>query len=463
MFGSSKRKHAVDNNGKITNGKEKKSVDYYLKPKKKKYKPFLIFFGLVILAVLVWMGANAYSAYSKIVTKNDSSAPFFDFLDKATPDQLKGEGDGRINILLLGAGGENHPGGTLTDTIQVVSIDPNNKKIAALSIPRDLYVEVPNYGGVKINQVYQIGAEDEETYGSGAEIIKNTISEILDLPIHYYIKMDFDGFKKIIDEVGGVDINVETTISDPYYPAEDMIGYNPFYIEAGQQQMNGTVALKYARSRETTSDFDRSARQQQILIALRDKVLNLGFLTNPTKLVSMMQILGDHLRTDLGADEMKRLAEIVKDVDTGSMVSKVLDTSDDGPLTGFSNGGYYIQPKTGNWKEVQRIAHEIFSDPYLANENARLEVLNGTSQVGMGKEVSDTLTSYGYNVVNLDTADENYPRTILYDYSNGQYPYTVKFLSDRYNVQVKEQPSTSQSKVDMELIVGEDYLNDANN
>lgn len=461
MFGSSKRKHAVDKNGKITKN-DKKTVDYYLKPKKKRYKPFLIFFGLVILAIVIWMGANAYGAYSKIVTKNDNSAPFFNFFDKAAPDQLRGEGDGRINVLLLGVGGASHPGGTLTDTIQVLSIDPNNNKIAALSIPRDLYVKVEDYGGVKINQVYQIGAENEELYGSGADLMKDTVSEILDLPIHYYVKMDFDGFKKIINEVDGVDIDVPSAISDPYYPAEDMIGYDPFYIEAGAQHMNGSTALKYARSRETTSDFDRSARQQQILIALRDKVLNLGFLTNPTKLVSMMNILGDHLRTDIQADEMKRMAELVKDVDTGSMATKVLDTSAEGPLEGFSNGGYYLQPKTGNWKEIQRIAHEIFTDPYLSEENARLEVLNGTTQVGMGKEVSDTLISYGYNVINLDTADENYENTILYDYTGGKFPYTVKFLQDRYNTKVKKQPSTSNTDVDMVLIVGEDYIEDAN-
>lgn len=461
MFGSAKRKHAVDKNGKITK-QDKKTVDYYLKPKKKKYKPFLIFIGLVILAVLIWMGANAYGAYSKIITKNDSSVPFFDFFDNAAPDQLKGEGDGRINVLLLGVGGNNHPGGTLTDTIQVLSIDPENKKIAALSIPRDLYVTVEDYGGVKINQVYQIGAENEGLYGGGPQLMKETVSEILDLPIHYYVKLDFEGFKDIINEVGGIDIDVPTAISDPYYPAEDMVGYDPFYIEAGEQYMNGATALKYARSRETTSDFDRSARQQQILLALRDKVLNLGFLANPTKLVSMMQILGDHLRTDIQADEINRMAELVKDVDTGNMATAVLDSSSDGPLVSMSNGGYYLTTRTGDWTEVQRIAHEIFTDPYLAQENARLEILNGTSQVGMGKEVSDTLISYGYNVVNLDTADENYPKTILYDYSNGEFPYTVKFLQDRYNAQVKNQPSTSSTDVDMVLVVGEDYIEDAN-
>lgn len=458
MFGSSKRQHAVDKNGKITN-KDRKTVDYYLKPKNKKYKPVLIFLGLVILSILIWIGANAYSAYSKIITKNDNSAPFFDFFNNADPNKLQGEGDGRINILLLGIGGENHPGGMLTDTIQIVSIDPNNNKIAALSIPRDLYVTVPQYGGVKINQVYQIGQGNEKVYGSGPDLAKDIVSEILDLPIHYYVKMDFDGFKKIIDEAGGIDIDVPNTISDPYYPDEDMIGYNPFYIEAGKQQMNGSTALKYARSRETTSDFDRSARQQQILIALRNKVLNLGFLTNPSKLTGMMQILGDHLRTDLQINEIKRLAEIVKNVDTDGMVAKVLDSSTDSPLIAVSDGGYYLKPKTGNWKEVQRIAHEIFTDPYLAQENAKLEILNGTSQVGYGKEVSDTLISYGYNIANLDTADKDYSKTFLYDYSNGKYPYTIKFLSDRYNAEVKKQPANSNSGIDITLIVGKDYIN----
>jgi len=225
--------------------------------------------------------------------------------------------------------------------------------------------------------------------------------------------------------------------------------------------MDGTTALKYARSRETTSDFDRSARQQQILMALAKKATTLDILANPAKLTGIMQVLGDHLRTDIQVNEMQRLAELIKEVDTKNIVSKVLDNSAEGPLTdGNIDGGYYLTTKTGNWNEVQRIAHELFSDPYLQKENARLELLNGTETSGLAKEVSDMLISYGYNVVNLDKAPKTYEETTLYDYSNGKYQYTVKFLTERYNAKVITQPTSSKSGIDLTLVVGENYFDD---
>jgi hypothetical protein len=239
-----------------------------------------------------------------------------------------------------------------------------------------------------------------------------------------------------------------------------MIGYEPFYIQAGEQHMDGNTALKYARSRETTSDFDRSRRQQEILIALKNKVMNAEILANPSTFTGILQVLGDHLRTDVQLDEMERLVELLKEIDTQNIVSKVLDNSTDGPLIdGSIEGGYYLVTKSGDWTDVQRIAHEIFTDPYLAEENARLELLNGTTTNGVAKQISDTLISYGYNVVNLDMAPKTYTKTTIYDYTNGKYPYTIEFLKNRYDAEVIAQPSTSKTGIDISLIVGENYLN----
>lgn len=449
MFG--KNKKTVENNIETSS-----VLDKHLKPKKKLNKYTLIVIGILVL-VLGWFGFSAFKSYSKILTKNNKYAsPILSFFGNINADQLNGEGDGRINILLLGQGGVNHPGGNLTDTIQVVSIDPTNNKMATLSIPRDLYVKIPNRGGVKINQVYSIGEEQKQ--GEGANFAKETISEILDLPIHYYIKMDFDGFEKLIDQVGGVDVYVDKALYDPYYPAEDMVGYEPFYMESGNQHMNGNTALKYSRSRETTSDFDRSRRQQQILVAFREKVFSLGILTNPSKMMGIMQVLGDHLRTDMQTKELERMLTIVKDIDTKNIASRVLDNSVDGPLQTSTDGGYYLVPKAGNYTEIQRIAHELFTDPYLQKENAKIEVLNGTQTTGKGKEASDFLESYGYNIVSLEKADKIYDKTVIYDYSNNKYPFTLNYLSDRYKAEIIKKPSNGNG-ADITLIIGEDQLN----
>lgn len=453
-----KREHIVDNNGNLIQCQDS-VVNEIIKPKRKPYKKTLIIVGIILFAIVAWIGVGAFAAVSKIITKNLSGgSPFLSFLGEVDPNALKGEGDGRINILAIGIGGSGHPGGQLADTIMVASIDPKNKKIALLSIPRDLYVKIPGYGDGKINTAHSTGVQYFSQTGGGPALLKETVSEILDLPIHYYIRMDFQGFVKLVDSLGGVTVNVEKAINDPYYPDKYMKGYEPFYLAAGSQKLNGTVALKYARSRETTSDFDRAARQQQLLVAMKEKTLSLGVLTNPKKISEIMKILGDHLRTDLQIQEMERLISLLKDVDTSTIVSKVLDNSPDGPLISSSNGnGYYLVPKTGNFKQIQRIAHEIFSDPYLTDEKARIQVLNGTGQVGAAKEVQDTLVSYGYNIVNIDTNSTEISQTIIYDYSGGKKPVTLEYLKNRFNAQVKNQPQ-GQNGFDLTLILGKDYL-----
>ncbi len=326
--------------------------------------------GLVLLG-LAWLGVTAYATYQKVSDPTTGSSPFLKYFGQAVqPEQLKGEGDGRINILLIGIGGTGHPGGTLADTIMVASIDPINKKLAMLSIPRDLRVSLPNGGTGKINSVHSIGESAES--GSGPQVLMDTVEKVLDLPIHYYARIDFSGFEKFIDALGGVTIDVPKALNDPLFPADDMIHYAPFSVKAGTQTMNGLTALKYARSRETTSDFDRAARQQLIILAVREKALSANVLANPQKLSELAGILGDHVRMDMTLTDVQHLLEIVKDIDRSQVVSKVLDNSADGPLMSVSENGYYLVPKTGNFKEVQRIAHELFTDPNLVKERAKI-------------------------------------------------------------------------------------------
>lgn len=459
MFWIKKRQPIINSNGSLVRNGQSSSVNQIIKPKSKKYKIILSAVAILVLGILVWVGVGAYAAVSKIITKNQgNAAPFLSFLGDVSANKLQGEGDGRINILLLGVGGAGHPGGQLADTIMVASIDPQNKKIALLSIPRDLYVKIDGNGMDKINAGHAYGENNKQKTGGGPEVMKKTVSTILDLPIHYYIRADFDGFTKLIDALGGITVNVEKPLSDPLYPAKNMIDYDPLYIKAGTQNFNGATALKFARSRETTSDFDRAHRQQLVLAAAKNKALTLGILANPQKISDIMKILGDHVRTDLQIGEMERLVSIMKDVDTTNMVTKVLDNSADGPLVSSNVcGGYCLVPKTGNYKEIQRIAHEIFSDPYLAKEKARLEVINATGSVGEAKTVQDMLVSYGYNVVKIDTGKE-VSKSIIYDYSGGKNSYTVEFLKKRFNASVQNQPAKADN-IDLTLVLGKDYLN----
>lgn len=164
---------------------------------------------------------------------------------------LLGETDDRINILLLGMGGLGHDGPYLTDTIMVASFKPSTKQAALISLPRDLSANIPGYGS-QINNANAFG--EQENSGSGPDLARRTISQVLGIPIHYYVRVAFEGFKDIIDSVGGVTVDVENTLDDYTYPVtgkEDSLSgrYEHLHIEKGTQHMNGTLALKYARSR----------------------------------------------------------------------------------------------------------------------------------------------------------------------------------------------------------------------
>ncbi len=467
-----KRNSSIDNNGNLVKKTEGNYASVITNNSAKNIQPLrkkrvgwfiVVALALIIIGLAAWLGIGTWRALAKIITKNLSkSAPALNFLGNVDASKLQGEGDGRINILLLGMGGTNHPGGMLTDTIIVASIDPVNKKMAFLSIPRDLYVKIPGAGYNKINYAYAYGEQNSKTTGGGAALSKKVVSEILDLPIHYYIRLDFQGFTKFIDTIGGVDVNVEKALYDPYYPASNMVDYDPFSISAGEHHLNGATALKYARSRETTSDFDRSKRQQQVMVAAKDKTLSLGVLANPAKINNILQILGDHLRTDIQTWEMEKIFTIIKDINSDNIVNKVIDNSSDGLLTsGAIEGGYYLIPKAGigNYSQIQKLAHEIFTDPYLAKENAKIEVLNGSGTAGLATEVGDLLKSYGYSVVKIEKNSQIIKKSVIYDYTNGAKPVTAKFLSDRFNATISTQPRPANTSSDIVLIIGDNYKN----
>lgn len=407
--------------------------------------------------VLLFLGGKVMMATKKIITSNaGSSAPAL--AGEVDPTKLKGEGDGRINLLLMGIGGAGHEGPNLTDSMMVVSIDPRTKDVAMLSLPRDMWVPIPGYGSGKINAAHAYG-ESNKYPGGGPALAKLTVSKLFDMPIHYFARVDFAGFKKAVDAVNGVEVKVEKDIHDPLFPCDnEKGGYCRFDVTAGLRQMNGVMALRYARSRETTSDFDRANRQQQIILALRQKALALSTLTNPTRISGLIDVVGSHARTDLQMSEIRKLAELAKDIDTTKVINKVLDTSPNGLLVDSNRGGAYVQvPKTGNYDQIREYVHSIFVDSYIKDEAATLEVQNGTRREGLAGTVAATLKNYNYNVVSTATAaNQDHSKTIIYDYSGGKKPYTIRYLENRFKTKaVTAAPGPDDKQV--KIILGADY------
>jgi LCP family protein required for cell wall assembly len=435
------------------------------KPKRKVWKIVVAVLVVVILLFGVWMASGIFGSLSKIFTQNKGSgSPFLAFLDNVKAEQLKGEGDGRINILLLGMGGAGYPGEDLTDTIIIASIDPKHNDMAMLSIPRDLYVAIPGNGYSKINAAYhygesmkQSGMQIDGKAVDGPELTKMTISEIVDLPIHYYINMDFAGFTKFVDRLGGIDIYNDKKIYDPYYPSKDF-RYETFILPKGQYHMDGELALKYARSRKTTSDFDRARRQQKVIAAIKEKALSLNLLTNPKKILDIAKILGDHIRTDIQPWEMERLVSVSREIDSSKIITKVIDDGPKGPLVGKNiNGLSVLITRSGDYSDIQNIAHSIFTDPYLAEEKARVAIQNGTESNGLAYRVAETLKSYGYNVVEVANASGLQEKTEIIDFTDNRKPFTLKFLAARLNARIRHATPTSDDSPDMVIIIGLNY------
>jgi len=449
----------------------KKSQPFY---KRKGWRIFFITLGSVIV-VLAGIILYLVNSGSKIFEKGIGGSALINAL--SGKQTLKGESEDRINVLLLGMGGPNHPGGLLTDSIMILSIKPKEKKVAMLSIPRDLYVPINGYGNGKINSAFSSGYNnymandcqsknrsdcEKDAMSQGAKISSETISQVTGLPIHYYITAEFSGFEKIIDLLGGIDINVDKAIYDPYFPDQSMKGYAAFRMNAGQQHMDGVTALKYARSRETTSDFDRAARQQKIIVAVKEKAAGTDWLTNPKKILDIFNTFTDSVYTNFTVAELRSFIDLAKALDTGSVISKVLKTGPDGELVDYNNGTYYLKPKTGDFSQIQKIAKDIFGDNSEEGD-VKVDILNGVLQLqnsdlsGLSRELSDD-KDVSFEIMRIADADNVYKKTVIYDYTGGTKLKALRVLEEKLNADSVQKTAGSHS-TDFSIIIGEDYQN----
>jgi LCP family protein required for cell wall assembly len=228
---------------------------------------------------------------------------------------------GRTNFLLLGVSGGNHDGPELTDTIIFVSVGQEKGDVVMVTIPRDIWV---NSMKAKINTAYYYG--EQKKTGGGFILAKSTVSEIIDQPVHYVAMINFANFEKVIDSIGGVDIVVDRTFDDFKYPipglenddcngdTEYMCRYEHLHFDSGLRHMDGKSALKYVRSRyaegEEGSDFARSKRQEKLLLAIKDKLMSAGVLSDPVKLKNLYTSLSNSITSDVDSSTIPSLAKL---------------------------------------------------------------------------------------------------------------------------------------------------------
>jgi LCP family protein required for cell wall assembly len=397
----------------------------------------------------------------------------------------------RVNILLLGVDKRPDELYARTDTMILVTADPNSKTAGMLSIPRDLWVSVPGYDEDRVNNAHFFG--DKNAYpGGGPALAMKTIQYNLGVPVHFYVKVDFDGFRKIVDTLGGIEIDVPQTIDDPQYP-DNNYGYDPFYIEAGRQTLDGYNALKYARTRATPgADFSRAKRQQQVLLAIRDKALQLDMLP---KIPELWNSMAGTVETNLQLVDIAELAQLADEIDAEHIQTAVIDVN----MT--TN---YIVPDTGaqvllpHREKIRELVDEMFaeSEPvetgpaqteikavqtaqtqaraeeieqeaqlqqeikgFLVQEDARLVVQNGTNVSNLASQTALYLKQQGFNIIQYGPADTNtYPHTVIVVYDESK-TYTLQVLKALFEVaeeNIRRSPNL-KSELDFRVIIGSDF------
>lgn len=358
--------------------------------------------------------------------------------------QLAGEKDDRVNFLLLGVGGKGHDGAELADTILFSSYRPSTSEVGMLSIPRDLLVPIPGYEGWrKVNSINAYAEAEEK--GSGPVVTSEVLGGLLDQEIHYYVKINFDGFETFIDELGGVNVYVERSFSDYQYPEyEGSPTYMTVSFKEGWQHMDGKTALQFARSRHGNngegSDFARAARQQKILLAVKSELLSGSTLLNPGRISKLFETVKENVVTNMAPWELIRLASYLPNIDDQAISHHVLN---DPSLVNeqMLNGMYALLPANYDWHPIQRLAANLFN-PEESNiaieapeeeapQFVSVEIQNGTNITGLAFRASQLLQGAGFEVEQVGNAESrDYKHTVIYDLTNGQKPDELNALRD---------------------------------
>lgn len=369
--------------------------------RRKRKRLILLGTGLVAAVLIGVLGYAFYWPLSALIgefLKNPGIALSF-FRDPS--GQLKST-NGKTNFLILGIdkrsnvpytyvgpSGRQENNGFLSDTVIVASVDLDTKKTSLISIPRDTWVSIPGWNNFpasegKINSAYSLG--DTYSYtGGGLKLAEKVVSKHLGVPIHYGVRVDFEGFTKAIDTLGGIDIVVERTFDDYKYPVEGRettnctgggyyCRFEHIHFDKGKTHMNGETALKYARSRSGTNgegnDFARARRQQKVIQATLKNSLSIKNLLDPVKINRFFRDFGETVETDFEIASVPALVKLAKEVDFKTMRTFVLDTSSGlmhTPSPNLYGGAYVIVPKNG-WDEVRAKIKQFLNPPTTKKE-----------------------------------------------------------------------------------------------
>jgi len=354
-------------------------------------------------------------------------------------------GNERLNVLLLGI--DSRPGDTTTqntDTMIVLSLDPLNKTAAMLSIPRDVYINRPGLLTDKINAAYAFG---------GADLAKRVVEDLLGIHINSYALVDFDAFTKIVNAVGGVIVDVQRPVRDETYPTPDY-GVERLDITTGPQLMDGALALRYARSRHDSNDYSRAGRQQQVLSALRQRLVDGDLFRS---LPAIVDNVGSAVQTNFDPANVLPLARVGSGIDGNAIRSEVLyPCGGDYPHCELnfssSDAGFFLLPDAA---KVRDLAATIFYDPQVKAEGASIEVRNTGGRAGLAQTVADRLAERSFTVSIVTNGSAGRSAVLV---RNSAKRYTANALAQQLGgLPVDAFPSGDPTSADIVVRVGSDW------
>jgi LCP family protein required for cell wall assembly len=379
--------------------------------------------------------------------------------------------DGVVNVLLLGTDQRLHRDSFRADTIVVVSINTHEGTVSMLSFPRDLYVWIPGWTMHRINAAYLFG-EGFDWPSGGAGLTSETLMYNFGIPIHYYAQVDIDGFKRIVDVMGGIDVPIDCAVSglrlrEPrlwpedfetlqgYFDyTDDPDSYEEFALGVGVHHLNGELAMWYMRVRMGYGDLDRTRRQQQVMRAMWRQAQNMGLLL---RVPEMWSAISGSVDTDMGLGNMLELAPLAANLDTSRIRSYVF-TPDTVTSWYTPDIGYVLVP---NQAAVRNLVAQAALPPaanYAAEQTATVEVRNGTSTPRLDEVAADRLGWEGLIATAAGAADPT-PVTLIYDFTGRTKAAPLETLERALrvadeNVIVQLDPNRA---VDYLVIIGEDY------
>ncbi|MFH1559350.1 MAG: LCP family protein [Patescibacteria group bacterium] len=389
---------------------------------------------------------------------------------------LKWGSEDRVNVLLLGKASEDYPGSNLTDTVILASFNPKTNKAAMLSIPRDLYTRIPNTNKyTKLNAIYHYGFL-EEGEKTGIRYISDAIKEITGQEVDYFVMLDFKGFVKLVDQIGGVRINVERELIDTRYPGPNY-SYQTFHIDKGWQELDGETALKYVRTRHNAGgDFGRAGRQQQVLGAIKNKFFSVQGISLIVKLNAILDIISQNVVTDIDFSEYGSFVALARNINEHNVINKVLDNRGEDPiLTNFSprlgaRTAYFLKPAEKDYSQIHEIAQNIFNLEKLrkthekrVEEKPYILLVNRSGNRSAAGVVKKRLTEAGFSRVKEQTAgaetvpDEIFERSVVCDFTSGLKPYSLDSLADILDagVELIDKPeSLEDENFDLMVVLG---------